>query len=102
MALNKVITPHSQQICFKPVDMQFIHVWPKQKKLAKMYCSILADELKKDMAAVNRQAASWFASRRATLMSGLKQKHWGQLLAGRGAVQGFRQCDSQTTSRMVY
>ena len=62
MALNKVITPHSQRICFEPLDMQFIHVWLKQKKLAKMYCSILANELEKDMAAVNQQAAPWFAS----------------------------------------
>ena len=34
--------------------MRFIHVWPKQKKLVKMYYSILADDLEKDMAAVNR------------------------------------------------
>ena len=39
-------------------------MWPKQKKLAKLYFNILADDLEKDMAAVNRQAASWFASHR--------------------------------------
>ena len=44
--------------------MQFIHVWLKQKKLAKVYFNILADDLKKDMAAVSQQAASWFASHR--------------------------------------
>ena len=48
MALNEVITPHARRIQYEPLDMRFIHVWPKQKKLAKMYFSILADELEKD------------------------------------------------------
>ena len=64
MAINEVAAPHARRIRFEPLDMRFIHVWPKQKKLAKLYFNILADDLEKDMAAVNRQAASWFASHR--------------------------------------
>ena len=64
MAINGTIVPHAQRIRFEPLDMRFIHVCPKQKKLAKMYFNILADDLEKDMAAVSRQAASWFASHR--------------------------------------
>ena len=39
-------------------------LWPGASPLVLEYFSVLADELKKDMAAVNWQAASWFASHR--------------------------------------
>ena len=64
MAINAVVAPHARRVRFEPLDMRFIHVWPKQKKLAKLYFNILADDLEKDMAAESRQAASWFASHR--------------------------------------
>ena len=50
MAINKVVALHAQRVRFKLLDMQYIHVWPKQKKLVNLYFNILADDLKKDMA----------------------------------------------------
>ena len=58
MAINEVVALHAQRVWFEPLDMRFIHVWPKQKKVAKLYFNILVDDLKKDMADVNQQAAS--------------------------------------------
>ena len=46
-ALNRVMQPHSRRIRFELLDMRFMHVWPKQSKLAKMYHGIQADMLKK-------------------------------------------------------
>ena len=64
MAINEVVAPHARRVRFEPLDMRYIHVWPKQKKLANLYFNILANALEKDIAAVSRQAASWFASHR--------------------------------------